>query len=76
MLAGTHPLMRMSGGGGYLLNALTVIDCETIAASAKKIRVKDGKVIKVGNEDDGETAVVGETIKNEDGDIDIKSEPE
>ncbi|TPX72865.1 hypothetical protein SpCBS45565_g00236 [Spizellomyces sp. 'palustris'] len=42
--SGTHPLMRMSGSGGYILSAIRVIDCETHAATARRVRVKNGKV--------------------------------
>ncbi|KAJ3294771.1 tRNA (adenine(58)-N(1))-methyltransferase non-catalytic subunit TRM6 [Borealophlyctis nickersoniae] len=35
-VGGTHPQMRMSGNGGYLLSAIKIIDCPAMAVTAGK----------------------------------------
>ncbi|KAJ3020232.1 tRNA (adenine(58)-N(1))-methyltransferase non-catalytic subunit trm6 [Thoreauomyces humboldtii] len=50
VLAGTHPMMRMSGNGGFLLSATKVIDCETVAATDRTNKIKKAKADEVKTE--------------------------
>ncbi|KAI9101284.1 Gcd10p family-domain-containing protein [Phlyctochytrium arcticum] len=38
--SGTHPNMRMSASGGYVLSALKIIDCDVHAATARNVKPK------------------------------------